>query len=125
MSFGIWLATVGFASVIILSASMSPVKRGRESNREIPELYAYVNDFLHKSLMETKGKTFYELYNIKKFGWWIEDAKKKPHQELREVMGGGVARKLMMGLNKVNIPTQLYFIFTSGGVDFVGGYTYY
>lgn len=51
--------------------------------------------------------------------------KKGPHQELKEVSGGGVARKLMMGLNKVNIPAQLYFIFTSGGVDFVGGYTYY
>ena len=40
-------------------------------------------------------------------------------------MGGGTARKLLMGLNKVDIPAQLYFMFTSGGVDFVGGYTYY
>jgi hypothetical protein len=116
---------MGFSSVIILSASMSPVKRGRESNREIPEIYAYVNDFLHNSLLESKGKSFYELYNVRKFGWWIEGDKKKAHQELTEAAGGGVARKLLMGLNKVNIPTQLYFIFTSGGVDFVGGYTYY
>ena len=111
--------------MVILSSSASPVKRGRESNREIPELYAYVNNFMHKNLIETKGKTFYELYNIKRFGWWIEDTKKKPHQELRELAGGGAARKLLMTFNKVDIPVQLYIIFTSGGVDFVGGYTYY
>ena len=59
---------------------------------------------MHKSLTESKGKTFYELYNIKKFGFWLGDEKKRPHQELTESVGGGAARKLLMGLNKVDIP---------------------
>lgn len=58
---------------------MSPVARGRQSNREIPELYAYVNNYLHKNSIESKGKSFYDLFNIKKFGHWLGDDKKKPH----------------------------------------------
>merc|ERR1712216_332555 len=77
--FGIWLMSMGFSSVIILSGTMSPVARGRQSNREIPEPYVYVNNFLHKTLTESKGKSFYDLYNIKKFGFWLGDEKKRPH----------------------------------------------
>lgn len=118
-------ALVGFKNIIILSSSGSPVKRGRESNREIPEVYAYVNDFLHKGTIEKKGKTFYEHHNIRQFGYWIAEAKKKPHQELNELGGAGKAKKLMLFFNKVDIPVYLYVIFTTGSVDFVGGYTYY
>ena len=79
MAFGIWLLSMGFSNVIILSGTMSPVARGRQSNREIPELYAYVNNYLHKSFTESKGKTFYENYNIKKFGHWLGNEKKRAH----------------------------------------------
>lgn len=40
-------------------------------------------------------------------------------------MGGGSAEKLMKDFNKLNIPVQLFIIFTPGGIDFVGGFTYY
>lgn len=125
MAFGIWLVSMGFSNVNILAGTMSPVARGRQSNREIPEVYAYVNNYLHKTLTDNNGKSFYERYGIKKFGHWLGNDKKRAHQELTESAGGGVARKLLMGLNKVDVPAQLYFIFTSGGIDFVGGYTYY
>jgi len=38
----------GFSNVVILSSTLSPVKRERESNREIPELFAYANNHLYK-----------------------------------------------------------------------------
>lgn len=28
-------------------------------------------------------------------------------------------------MNRTEIPTQLFLVFTPGGVDFVGGYTFY
>jgi len=34
--------------VIILTSSFSPVKRDRESNWDIPEIYAYINNYLFK-----------------------------------------------------------------------------
>ena len=37
----------------------------------------------------------------------------------------GAAKGLMKAFNKHPIPTSLYVIFTPGGVDFVGGFTYY
>mmetsp|Transcript_4166 Transcript_4166/g.7059 ORF Transcript_4166/g.7059 Transcript_4166/m.7059 type:complete len:131 (-) Transcript_4166:434-826(-) len=36
-----------FSKVLVLSSTISPVKRDRESNREIPEVYAYVNNFAY------------------------------------------------------------------------------
>ena len=39
-------------------------------------------------------------------------------------MGTGAAKKLIKAFNMVGIPVQCYIIFTPGGVDFVGGYTY-
>ena len=36
-----------------------------------------------------------------------------------------IFKKLMKAFNSVALPVQLYVIFTPGGVDFVGGYTYY
>ncbi len=39
---------VNIKGVIILTSSFSPVKRDRESNRDIPEIYAYINNYLFK-----------------------------------------------------------------------------
>ena len=62
----------GFSDVAILTATMSPVKRERESNRQIPEVFAYCNNYLYK-------QDYYKKMGIRKFGWWIQDVKKKPH----------------------------------------------
>ena len=40
-------------------------------------------------------------------------------------MGGGSAEKLIKIFNKIDVPAQLFVIFTPGGIDFVGGYAYY
>ena len=40
--------SVGFAGVSILTATMSPIKRERDSNRQIPEVFAYLNNFNYK-----------------------------------------------------------------------------
>ena len=37
----------------------------------------------------------------------------------------GAAKGLMKAFNKHDIPTSLFVIFTPGGIDFVGGFTYY
>ena len=52
-------------------------------------------------------------------------AKMKPNQELDELMMAGMAKGLMKAFNKSTIPATLFVIFTSGGIDFVGGYSYY
>jgi len=39
-------------------------------------------------------------------------------------MGSGSSEKLMKTFNKIDVPVQLFIIFTPGGIDFVGGYTY-
>ena len=116
VAFGKWVKESGFKDVIILSATVSPVKRERESNRELPELFAYGNTF--------RGEGFYEAQGIRKFGWWLGADKKRPHQELEEMMGGG-GGKLLKAFNFVDLPATVIVVFTSGGVDFVGGYTYY
>ena len=38
----------GFSSVAILTSGFSPIKRERDSNREIPEVFAYCNQHLNK-----------------------------------------------------------------------------
>lgn len=40
-------------------------------------------------------------------------------------MGAGASKKLIKTLNFYDIEAQLFVIFTTGGVDFVGGYTFY
>jgi hypothetical protein len=40
-------------------------------------------------------------------------------------MMGGSAKSYLRIFQKTQIPTQLFVIFTSGGIDFVGGYTLY
>lgn len=113
-----FVQTNGFADVAILTATISPVKRERESNRQIPEIFAYCNNYLYK-------QDFYSRMKIRKFGWWISDVKKKPHQELRELAGEGWASRLLKEFNKSDIPACIFTIFCTGGVDFVGGFVFY
>jgi hypothetical protein len=113
----------GFSNVVVLSSTLSPVKRERESNREIPELFAYVNNHLYKKCL-AEGVSYYEKHGIRRFGYWLGDSKKSTHQELDELMMAGSAQKLVKAFNKTDIPTQLFVIFTTGGIDFVGGVTY-
>lgn len=51
--------------------------------------------------------------------------KKKPHQELRELMGEGMSSRLLKEFNKTEIPCALFTVFSTGGVDFVGGFALY
>ena len=64
----------GFKDVAILTATGSPVGRERQSNRQIPEVFAYCNNFLWKQDPE-----WYNKNGIRKFGWWVEEVKKRPH----------------------------------------------
>lgn len=70
------------------------------------------------------GGSYYEKYNIRKFGFWLGEDKKKELQELDE-MNGDSAKKLIRLFNKEDIKAHLFVIFTTGGIDFVGGYTFY
>lgn len=63
-----------FAKVVLLTATMSPVSRERDSNRLIPEVFAYCNNFMFKS-----NREYYNQNGIRKFGYWIQDVKRRPH----------------------------------------------
>ena len=104
---------------------MSPVRRSRESNREIPELFAYVNNHIHNQYKTESTKTYYETHGIQKIGNWLGKDKKRAHQELDEMAGAGAAKGLLKAFNKLPVPCTLYVNFTPGGIDFVGGYTFY
>lgn len=86
----------------------------------IPEIFAYVNSHIYKN-----NPKYYETYGIRKFGYWIQEVKKKPNQELDELFMSGMSKNLMRTFNKQNFPATLFLIFCTGGIDFVGGYTYY
>ena len=64
----------GFANVAILTATGSPVSRERTSNRQIPEFFAYCNDAVLK-----KDPEYYKTNGIRKFGYWIQEVKKREH----------------------------------------------
>jgi ABC-type branched-subunit amino acid transport system substrate-binding protein len=64
-----FINTHGFANVALLTSAFSPIKRERDSNREIPEVFAYCNDIM-------EATDYYNQNGIRKYGWWIE--KKKP-----------------------------------------------
>jgi len=64
----------GFSNVVILTSTISPVKRERESNRQIPEVFGYINDHLEKD-----QPNYYEDNGVRRFGYWIQDVKKRPH----------------------------------------------
>merc|ERR1712166_290879 len=51
--------------------------------------------------------------------------RKRPHMELGELMGAGWAGRLLKAFNQVEMPTVMLTIFSSGGIDFVGGYYLY
>jgi len=55
----------------------------------------------------------------------LKEAKTKEHQELDELMMAGQAKSLTRLFFKAKIPAMLFVIFTSGGIDFVGGYSFY
>jgi len=63
-AFGAFIAQCGFRDVTVLSATMSPVRRARESNREIPELFAYVNNDIYNKYKNEGSKTYYETHGI-------------------------------------------------------------
>jgi len=72
-----------------------------------------------------KEPDFYTKNALPKFGAWMESAKKRKHQELNELAGAGQGKRLLKSFNHCNIGCTLYVIFSTGGIDFVGGYTYY
>jgi len=72
-----------------------------------------------------KSPTFYEAQGVRKFGYWVSETKKKPHQELEELAFAGSAKGLMKAFNHYGFDATLFVIFCTGGIDFVGGYSYY
>jgi len=114
-----WISETGFSGVALLSAAWSPVKRERDSNLEIPKLFAYCNKHL-----ESQG--FYEKQGIRKFGWWFEEKHKTKYcHELRDMVQAGWAPRLFKTLCKLDMPVGIFLVFCQGGVDFIGGYTMY
>ena len=109
----------GFASVALMTSAYSPVKRERDSNREIPEVFAYCNEHLEKQDYYTKN-------GIRKFGWWIEQ-EKKPFQKLKELgPASGWSARLYKSLNRLDMPVGLFCVFCQGfGLDFFGGFIYH
>ena len=43
-----FVGSLGFTDIKILTATVSPIKRERESNRQVPEIFAYVNNALYQ-----------------------------------------------------------------------------
>lgn len=64
----------GFANVAILTSTGSPVARERTSNRQIPEIFAYCNNYLFNTQPD-----YYNKNGVRKWGFWIQDVKKRPH----------------------------------------------
>lgn len=91
-------------------------------------MFGYVSNAVYQA-----NPKYYEVYGIRKFGYWLAEnlkqdnitAKKKNHMELDELMGAGLAKGLIKTFNKKGVKASLFVIFTSGGIDFVGGYSYY
>lgn len=46
-----FIKQIGFANVAILTSTISPIKRERESNRQIPDVFAYLNNYMYKGNM--------------------------------------------------------------------------
>jgi len=111
---------VDFANVAILTSTMNPIQRERKSSTQIPEVFAYCNNFLYKSTSD-----FYKQNGIRKFGYWIQETKTEAHMELRELEGAGWAARLMKSFNRMDKPAAIFTIFCTGDIDFVGGYVFY
>ena len=71
------------------------------------------------------NRNYYNQNGIRKFGYWVQDTKRRPHQEMKELSGAGWSDRLMKSFNRMEKPAIMFCIFTPGGVDFVGGYNYY
>jgi len=112
-----WVKQEAFRGVYILSATVNPIRRLRDTNRLIPQVFGYLSTNQLKA-----DPKIYETQGLTKFGFWINDSKKKAHQELDELMGGG-GIGIFKSFNRSDVPVGLYIIFCSGGIDFVGGYT--
>lgn len=115
-----FIISTDFAKVVLLTSTLSPVSRERDSNRLIPEVFAYCNNFMFKS-----NRNYYNQNGIRKFGYWIQETKRRPHQEMAELSASGWADRLMKSFNRMEKPAIMFTIFCTGGVDFVGGYNYY
>ena len=115
-----FIMSTDFAKVVILTATGSPVSRERDSNRHIPEVFAYCNNFMFRG-----NRDYYNQNGIRKFGYWIQDVKRRPHQELAELSAAGWADRLMKSFNRMEKPAILFTIFCPGAIDFVGGYNYF
>ena len=44
---------------------------------------------------------------------------------MNELGGSGWTKRLLKAYNKVDIPMTIFAIFSTGGIDFVGGFTLY
>jgi len=47
-AFTSFVGSLEFTDIKILTATVSPIKRERESNRQVPEIFAYVNNALYQ-----------------------------------------------------------------------------
>ena len=92
-------------------------------------MFGYVSNAVFQA-----NPKYYETYGIRKFGYWLTEnlrqenllgGKKKNHRELDELMGAGLAKGLLKTFNKKGVLASLFVIFTPGGIDFVGGFSYY
>lgn len=115
-----FIMSTDFARVTLLTATTSPVSRERDSNRQLPEVFAYCNNFMYKN-----NRNYYNQNGIRRFGYWIQDTKRRPHQEMAELGASGWADRLMKSFNRMEKPAIMFVIFCTGGVDFVGGYNFY
>ena len=61
-----FIMATDFAKVALLTATVSPVLRERDSTRSIPEVFAYCNNFMFKA-----NRNYYMQNGIRKFGYWI------------------------------------------------------
>ena len=116
-----FIMKIKFSSVFVLTATTSPISRERDSNSLVPEIFAYCNNFL----LLKSNRAYYNQCKIRKFGYWIDDVKRRPHQELAELSASGWAARLMKSFNRMDKPAVMFCIFCTGGVDFVGGYSYF
>lgn len=109
-----------FASVAIITGNYNPLKRERDSNTQIPEVFCYGNHEMEKA-------DYYNKMGIRKFGWWITN-KKKPNQELGDMGQSGWAPRLYKTLCRLGddkVPVGIFTIFCQGGIDFIGGFVLY
>ena len=60
-----FIMTIDFKHIALLTATMSSVSCDRDSNDDIPEIYAYCNNYIELR------SDYYEEKGMRKFGHWI------------------------------------------------------